>query len=239
VTSLRATDFELASCQASLFTPDEEISSSRLLKALLPVWGDVFDGEPTVLPAGAGFPKEVPRVLLVSKSGEWRCQVASSRLDMHWHRAAAGPAGEFFFRAAELLTVYVKLIGTRVGRVAAIVNRYAYHDQPASFLARHFCKPRWNVAPLNRPEQFELHAHKTYRMAAATTVNSWVRSKTGIVATDGGEQPAVIVQQDLNSLVGDAPNKSFAEGELRSFFEAVTMEFDQILELYYPGDEGQ
>ena len=72
-------DFHLASYQASLFTPDEEVSSVKLVKGLLSQWAERFDADPIIIPTTeGGIPREVPRVVLQSKSKDWRCEIASA-----------------------------------------------------------------------------------------------------------------------------------------------------------------
>ena len=79
-------DFRLASCQATLFTPDEEVSSVKLLKGLLPQWAQRFDADPVSVPAVEGIPREVPRVTFRSTSGAWQCNIASARIDLFWRK---------------------------------------------------------------------------------------------------------------------------------------------------------
>ncbi|MCI0342462.1 MAG: hypothetical protein L0216_15200 [Planctomycetales bacterium] len=122
-----------------------------------------------------------------------------------------------------------------VGRLATVVTRIAEHETPGLFLARHFCKSRWDAAPLNRPEGFELHAHKSYKLPSGLKINSWVRNRTvQIVAPDQSERAAVSVEQDLNTLAEEANSSAFDERGIRSFFELAIPEFDAILKLYYP-----
>ena len=45
---LTASDFELASCQATVFTPDGDLSVSKVMKELYPSLASLFDGEPTI-----------------------------------------------------------------------------------------------------------------------------------------------------------------------------------------------
>ena len=101
-------------------------------------------------------------------------------------------------------------------------------------LAKHFCKDRWYKAPLNRPENFELHAHKRFTLASDFAVNSWARSKTGKLSGDGEEKTVVLFEQDLNTLAEEAPKRDFGEVEIKKFFGAAATELDSILDLYYP-----
>ncbi|HSP17642.1 MAG TPA: hypothetical protein VLV78_23055 [Thermoanaerobaculia bacterium] len=234
----RVADFRIASCQATLFTPDAEVSTSNFLSRLLPRWLNRFDGEPAILPIPEGLPKDVPRVILQSRSTNWRCEIASARVNIFWRAAAEGNERlePIFAELTPLLIEYFEFIDSRVGRLAAVINRYVRHPAPARFLASHFCKERWMAAPFNRPESFELHAHKVFPLAGRFQTNSWVRNKTATVTMGAEERPAVLVEQDLNTLVEETATRAFSPDEIAGFFQAVARGFDETLTLYYPDD---
>ena len=142
--------------------------------------------------------------------------------------------GDFFGKAVDILLQYTAQLSPRIARFAALVTRFSPQEKPGLFLARHFCKDRWDKAPLNRPENFELHAHKRFTLASDFTVNSWARSKTGKLSGDGDEKVIVLFEQDLNTLNEDVPGRDFSEEEVKRFFGAVATELDSILALYYP-----
>ena len=238
---LTSTDFGLASCQATLFTPHAEVSSARLLSKLLPHWIHRFDGEPIVLPVPDGIPKQVPRVILQSKSEAWRCEIAAARIDLSWkpvvkkgHEVEFTHHRGFYGEVVSLLLDYAKTIDSPVGRLAAVINRYAAVAKPAPLLASHFCQHRWLESPLNRPMGFELHAYKSFLLAGRFHVNSWVRNKTGTSRMGDTEQPIVLVEQDFNTLAEDLNNRQFTADEIREFFEIVSKGLDETLALYYP-----
>jgi hypothetical protein len=232
-------DFVFAVCQATLFTPDEEVSSAKIISGLLPQWASRFDGEPVVLPFPGAVPREVPRVILQDKTEMWRCEISSARMNIFWRRTSAEgqipSSAEFFGEAGVRLTEYQNFQRARVGRVAAVVNRFVPQETPGVFLARHFCQDRWLTAPLNRPESFELHAHKKYDLAGFR-LNSWVRNKSGELLQPDGRppRPVLVVEQDLNTLPEDEPTRSFSGDEIRRFYEVVVPELDHILGLYFP-----
>jgi hypothetical protein len=235
-----ARDFVLAQCQATLFTPDSELSTVRLFSRLLPRWVERFDGEPIVLPLPDAIPKDVPRAVFQSRSGEWRCEFASGRVNLFWRQPPRSSTSQTIDHVytvfMPLLAEYVTFLDSRVGRFAAVVNRYIEHGEPAKYLATHFCRDRWLSAPFNRPESFELHAHKTFTLSGRFKVNSWVRNKTGKLTTDGAERAIVIVEQDLNTLAEEQESQAFSVDDLGRFFEASRAAFDEILNLYYPSD---
>ena len=237
--ALTAASFQHSSCQATVFTPDGDLSVNKVMKDLYPSLAVLFDGEPTVLPPiPEGAPPEIPRIILQSCSDEWRCELSPARANVFWRRAKSTTTGlcisDFFQQASDLLVRYSREVNARVGRLAGLVTRFAEHQTPALFLARHFCQERWDRAPLNRPENFELHAHKRFPLAGEFQVNSWARSKTGMLKAEDVQKPVVLFEQDLNTLADEAPAKDFSEAEVKKFFGAAATELDSILRLYYP-----
>ena len=80
---LTASSFELASCQATIFTPDGDLAVSKVMKDLYPSLATLFDGEPTILPpVPEGAPLEIPRIILESTSHEWRCELSPARVNV-------------------------------------------------------------------------------------------------------------------------------------------------------------
>ena len=86
--------------------------------------------------------------------------------------------------------------------------------------------------PLNRPENFELHAHKRYALYGEEVVNSWVRNKSAYKASD--EKPVILVEQDLNTLGEQVLAREYTDEEMGLFFDAASSELDHILSIYYP-----
>lgn len=236
---ITASDFQLVSCQATLFTPDGDISVNKIIKELFPSFSNRFDGEPTVLPpVPEGAPLEIPRVIFESKSREWRCEFSPVRVNFFWRRTSTTDTSidlvEFFHQAVDALVQYIEQLSPRVSRLAAVVTRFSPHKDPGLYLARHFCKEQWNEEPLNRPESFELHAHKRYKFPGGLEVNSWARCKTGKVSGNGNGKPIVLFEQDLNTLAVESKKIYFGEEKIRQFFSVVPSELDHILGLYYP-----
>ena len=229
----------LASCQATAFTPAGDLSVTKALSEFCPRFASLFDGEPIVLPPiSEGAPPEVPRIILESRNHEWRCELLPERANVFWRKTQAASEdiglSEFFEKAVDVLLHYAELVGARVGRLSAVATRFAKHETPGLFLARHFCKERWDRAPLNRPENFELHAHKRFALSGNFQVNSWARSKTGKLATEADQTTIVVFEQDINTLSEESSTKSFTAQETKGFFQAARTELDTILHLYYP-----
>ena len=52
---------EIASIQSTIFTPGFSFNSSLVLRRLLEIEPDLFDGAPTVLPSPEDAPREIPQ----------------------------------------------------------------------------------------------------------------------------------------------------------------------------------
>jgi hypothetical protein len=237
LTTLDTSDFTINSCLATIYTPEGGISPSRFIQDLYPKWSTRFNADPAILPMEIDVPREVPRIILSNSDSTWRCEISLARVNILC-RHLAGPSQdarpEFYKSIVQLLKEYLDFSKTRVGRLAGVLTRFAYHDTPGLFLARHFCKERWHEAPLNRPEGFELHAHKKYKLSNEFEVNSWVRNKTGTLEVGDQKKAIVLVEQDINTLAEEATTRSFTTEEVLKFFNLVSGEYDKILQLYYP-----
>ncbi len=235
-----AESFVIASYQATLFTPDEEVAPVKLMSGLLPSWLEHFDADPTVLPFPPGMPvpREVPKIILGSKSKEWRCEIASARINIFWRRnkrdSQNPAASDFFNSAVGLLNEYCAFLKPRVGRLAAVVTRYFVQDSPGIFLAERFCQERWLSGAFKDVQSFEIHAHRQYSLAERFLVNSWTRSKSGNISYEQESLPIILVEQDFNTLADEATRIAFTPDDILAFFAAAPLEFDHLLGLHYP-----
>ena len=235
---LVASDFSLAACQAVVFTPDQDVPLAKASRELVTAWSDTFDEPPTMLPQVEGMPADLPRLILQGGGKQWRFEVAPRRAAVHWQLAVPSAQAsispkDFFSKGQVLLKDYQSRFEPRIGRLAAVMTRMAPHTSPGLFLASHFCKDRWLSTPLNRPESFELHAHKRFSMGSFV-VNSWVRVKTALLVEALEKKTLVIVEQDINTMAEEEGVRSFQLSEVERFFSAVAKESDDILNLYFP-----
>jgi hypothetical protein len=234
-TRLTAADFKSILWQAAVFTPDEEVSPGKLIGPILAELSRKFDGEPVVLPPVDAMPRDIPRIILQSKRGDWRLEIASARTSLTWQRPLLqdDPAPDFASESKSVLLFCASLMRARVGRVGMVQSRIAPHETPGIFLARHFCQERWWAKPLNRPASFELHAHKAFDLPGSTIVNSWVRAKSA--SSPSG--PVVLVEQDINTLLESIADRAMSQEEIGEFLGATAREFDNILQVYFPQSE--
>lgn len=237
----KKSDFTIFSCQAVLFTPEEELSAQKLMKSILHKWVDLFNDEPVIVPTGKddiALPRDLPKIQLKNVDSAWRCNIAPARIDILWQKTKKDlkeiKIDEFFQKAFGYLEEYRYETKARIGRMAGVIKRYKKEKDPGKFLAKHFCKENYLVEPFNRPENFEIHAHKRYRIAKDFLVNSWVRNKSAKISFENEQFTVITVDQDINTLNEDINEKKFSKLKIKKFFDIIPDEFDAILNLYYP-----
>lgn len=232
MTAPLAADFQLGNVQAVLFTEPDGFSVNAVMRSFFLAVPE-FDGDPKTLgDETVSFPAEVPRVFLHARSGGWRCQIAPARIDVFWSRSDGGRTqlADVLAEASRLLRMYLQTTKRSCVRVAAVVTRYAPRENPGLTLARHFCQERWHEKPLNRPESFELHAHKSYDFKGFV-LNSWLRAKSGVMTERGSTTKVILVEQDLNTVARATP---VSDDDVSAFYLVSPTEFDDILGLYFP-----
>ena len=229
---LRLGDFFTGMRQASAWIEEYEPSVREVLRLALGPWSNLFSGEPTVLPADLELPVEVPRIVLASADRAWIAQIARRRINVRWERGANDVSSNEFSRVVlELLEPFLGLSrDVRTSRLAYVTSRFCPHDDPGHELSRYFCRDGMLARPLNRPKNFELHAHKVYQPGQLPRLNSWMRWKTGTLP--GSRQSAVVLEQDLNTLAEDMPTSNYGLADVHRFFERITDEADDIVQVY-------
>jgi hypothetical protein len=236
-------EFCLVQAQASIFTPNLQFRPGKVLAYFLGEQADLFSGQPIVLPTEAmpGF----PQVILTSEDGRYRLQASSARLDLIWARQDPEDKVElrsFLDQATGFFAGYLELTRGMAGRLACILTRTAPDNTPSMTLARHFCQERWLVGPLNRPSDFELHAHKRFLLGETFQINSWFRCKTAIIQygkpESGVRSDVILVEQDFNTLAEESETREYTGDEMVSFFRHSPAELDVVLRLYFPNEDG-
>ena len=239
--TINYSDFKTSILQATIFTPDQDFTTSKVMSTFYPKLSEIFDADPEVIPNLTGFPPEVPRVTLKNKLDSFKLEIAAVRINFFGRAKKEGSVhlDDFFEKAKDLFCQFQDTIECRIGRLAAVRTVYARHENPGFFLARHFCKEAWDEAPLNRPENFELHSHKVYPLSNTFKVNSWARSKSGHLIIEKSKSRIVLFEQDINTILEEDSKKSFSHEDIKKFFSEAMPEFQKILKLYFPSSTGE
>jgi hypothetical protein len=222
----------------SVFTPGLQFVPARILPAILNAGGANIDSEPLSLPLEGLLPIEVPRIILQGQAGAYRVQIGPSRLDIIWsaqQRGATLVLSSHLEWVSTIIEAYTNVTRATVGRLACGTKRVSPLRNSGVELARHFCKDRWLAGPLNRPEDFQLHAYKRFVMADAYTVNSWVKCLTTRL-TGEAQEHAILIDQDLNTPAENVETNEFTAEQIHQFFATCPRELDHIFNLYFPSE---
>jgi hypothetical protein len=239
-----ASDFRTIQIQASIFTPGLQFRSAKVLTHLLSEHGDKFDGDPSIAPSPIGLPKLPiqihfgPQFSLQSRDGMLKLMVRSERLDLVQERdegLSEDQLGDFLNWACKLVLGYLKFNDAKAGRLACVQNRICEDQNPSLTLAKHFCKDELIAGPLNRPGEFELHAHKRFRLGTMFDINSWMRFRTAVKQGQLDFPPtAILVEQDFNTLSEQMESREICAQDITGFFELAPREMRSVLEKYFP-----
>ncbi len=233
---IKTTHFNIASIQCSIFTPGFSFRPAAFLAYLLEHWSEKFDGTPVSIPVPENAPPEIPSIILTSNDNSLKMNVSRQRTNVFWNRTSSEVNPNvlsIIYEMNDILQNIVKDQKVSVSRLAFILNRFAPVEDSARMLAAHFCKEEWLTTILKQPENFELHVHDRYKLGTGQfNVNSWVRVKTGRLLVDA--KSAVLVQQDVNTIVEDPESQYFELEQIQTFFQEAVKLGDQVLALYFP-----
>lgn len=244
---LQASEFSTQSIVFHCFTSDVPFVTAAALSVIIGKFREAFDGEITTLPIPPNAAPEVPRIIVKAANDKSELQAGPERFSIIFRRLPNEPLGEV--DVDEALKASLKIFSTtrkalkfRVSRIAVIATRALPIANPAMELAQHFCKPEFlertadRKGALSRTENFELHAHKKFRSPKVNAdVNSWVRCKTGMLRSVDGAQPAVVVEQDMNTPQEAMPTAKFEDQQIRQILTRLLVEQDSVLSVYFPG----
>jgi len=227
---------ETSKLQTTVFTPNFTFSTSEMLKKLLNMEQNIFDGDPFTLPLPADAPKEIPRITLDSKDKKYKLEVAPIRINFFRNKIDENDKiipNDIITSAVSLLTQLLDSLGTQCDRIALVIDRNSIKDDAAKVIASHFCKDDFIKEPFDRPSEFEIHSLKQYPFLEKFEVNSWVRIRSAHMRHESGIiHPIINIQQDINTKA--EATKIYSKEDITIFYEKIYDEFDKILKLYMP-----
>ena len=229
---IQASDSQLERVQASAFTGRTELRPQSVLREALTGLSHVYDGETMSIPLPEDVPPGVVSVTLTSRDRAQQIEVSRNRVNVIWlpRLSPSPPLTDMLTTMASRLAMVIK--EEKIGRVGMIVARAKRVEDPGIELSRQFAQDRWLERPLNRPEGFELHAHKKFLLLPNLTVNSWMRVRTA--KSGPAEYDHVLVEQDINTLTEEQDERQFEATDLQEIATRTAEEFDSILGVYFP-----
>lgn len=246
---IRPQDFRLLSVQAAAFTPKtDDFKSARIIANLVPLTLTRYNGQiissapPKHIEIDVGGIRIAEKVTLTSEDDRWKVEVVLRRSDSYWNSQGADDGQEGLAKTCRLclepLQSYPIADDIQIGRLALIVRRWIPLDDPATALTAQFCKSelvdeKSGTAPFRHSHDFQLHNRKRYESGVkGVFINSWVRCRSDVRIHD---QPAITVEQDLNTLSEELESRAFHRNQIEEYFGWAVEEADRILDLYFPG----
>jgi hypothetical protein len=237
-------DFSLSRLRAGIFYDPMRVNASQFLASFLPEHADILDKAPQIFPGidellPGGVPPDLPLITLVGSTG-YRLQVSQVRTDVY--REQTNEADPFSTEVLRDLVSFLDKLAdftdVAVNRMTAICTRYVVLPDAATTLCRKFCHERWthNKAALNRPQHFELHAHKVFEIPGPFEVNSWIRHKAGALTGLRGDQEGILLEQDFNT-AAKTPPPTYSASQRAQFFDEASRQLDEVVQLYYPEEQ--
>lgn len=254
---VQVSQFRLHSVRPVIFTPseDQNFSASKLFSTVIPDFANRYDGDISSLPINQpikvpksgttefGIKIPAPTITLKSKDEQWKFESTPARTDSYWFAPEEGDEPslrDICSQCLQPLWNYPIGVGDiQIGRLALVVRRWIPVDDPPNTLANNFCKYELadegtSTAPFRHSVSFRLDNLKKYVSPVSDhVVNSWVRCHTGEV----NDLPAIMIEQDINTLNEVSESTAFTVEQIQHFFQWVPDEMDKILNLYFPDQQ--
>ncbi len=231
--------FRITRLQASIFTPDLNITSSlKFLNFIDESLGSVLDGNPSSLPIPQDAPADIPRIQASSADDKWKLNLSLARTDLFYvnpfiHEAEILEEKDFSKIVADFFSEFQEHFDLRVQRLAFVTDRASEINNPSRYIVDNFCKEelKQEGRPFDNVGQFEIHTLKKYQWLNYK-INSWVRIRsTGLKAET--IIPIVLFTNDLNTLSSDEDSdKQFDSPEIKKFFANIPKHLNEILTKY-------
>ncbi len=234
-------DFKTYKFLAVVFTPEFTISSSlKIANYVVDLLGKYVGEEPTILPIPREAPSELPRIVFSSSDKKWSLNISLERTTLFFNISPTSTkeeinADEFSSITSEFIVNYQKALDLRVQRTASVTERSTIRDDALTFILDRFCKKEQTTKgkPFFNAKRFEIHSLKKYEWESFN-LNSWVRMNFVPIKIEGGETPAIMIVNDLNTFsLDEAPEAKFSAERINTFFEKIPQHLNKILKLYF------
>lgn len=161
----------------------------------------MLDGEPAVLPVPADAPPEVPRILLSSKDGAYRCNVGIDHVELMYVERGKPASSVYQLRDAYLALLRNIAEGvrteicTKVTRIGCVMEMVSFPaEDTVQLLMTKFMQEKAFGSPL------ELQLHVLHKMVwDSLQVNRWLRLLSLRRQESGKEIPILAATIDMNT----------------------------------------
>lgn len=216
-------EFLVRSFQAALFGVIDIRDPLEVGHRVRSATGDLFDGEPLVLPLPSDAPLEIPRIVLKSKQERYSCNVSGVRLDLFYREKDpsqkwTGLRDEYLQHLSAISQTVVKTLRADITRLGSVAEfEVPISESPSLTMRKAYLK----VGIL--PGECQIQLGVLHRQSWETIeINRWVR----LTGKEGESALRVVV--DINTI----PEKKydFDVDGIESFYNRVSSFFIADLE---------
>jgi hypothetical protein len=199
-----AHSFQLQNVKAVLFTQrinlskPIEIAGSFMSNEGI---GNLYNGQPTILPIPQDAPSEIPRIILKNANESYACNISQDRIDFTFNRKdsygtlqdASDTFLNYLISHAEVINNNLRVTISRVGVVITLL--YPLKESSNKFVSEKFLKEHL----FDNSYEVQLGVLKREQLAGFET-NCWFRMITVRNKKDQSDDRALLIVYDVNTL---------------------------------------
>lgn len=228
-------DLRLFRYQISFFTPNVLYGNiQKAFRMLTERCEKTLNAKPAVIPLPDDAPKEFPRLILKSESGNKELALRLDRIDCVFNCSFENPISEIEVRrfkreVLQWVSPFVSEFKISVNRLGVVIQKgfeIKEGELPAEYVAKKYCQKKFHIQPFGNAKNFELHCLKNYNYLGLE-INSWVRLQT--LKLVSSNKLIIGVTNDMNHIPLD---RDLSEKEIKDFVNKANKEADTVLKHY-------
>lgn len=228
-------DLNLFRYQISFFTPNVVYGNiQKAFRRLTELCEKTLNAKPAVIPLPDDAPKEFPRLVLKTESGDKQLSLKLDRIDCVFSSKFENPISEIEVKrfkrdVFQWVLPFISEFKISVNRLGVVIQKgFEIKDEElsAEYVAKKYCQKKYHRQPFGNTRSFELHCLKNY-IFLGFEINSWVRIQT--LNLFPSNKLIIGVTNDLNHI---PLNRDLSEREIKDFVNKANKEADAILEHY-------
>ena len=220
-------DYKIRQIQFAAFPKNFSLSDKIKLAADLKVkTGNIFDGEPTILPLPIDAPLEIPRIILRSINGKYVCNISFQRIDLFLNLGNDGEAdiAASIFSAKEvankIVSYFVNDISVAIGRIGFVATFVGTADSEANLFMKEKLLTKSKLVSRDSLRTLSVVVNDT------DTVGNYEISRIVQIGSlqkpDHSESKSILIMCDSNTLVEKFQEYNLSADNVSSILESVS-----------------
>lgn len=226
-------NFQLQQLQAVLFTPGIDLSKPlNIAQGLISATGNLFDGQPIMLPIPPDAPPEIPRIIVKNARGTYTCNVSKNRIDFIFSakdtpltlKDGSDKFLNHLLTLADFLRNSFKMSINRVGTIGTLVLTLQESSNkfiPVKFLKEHLFGDTYEI-------QFGVLKKVPL---AGYEANCWFKMNTLRNTKDLADDRAMSITFDINTQ--QEATYDLNKDQIGLFFNSAIKYVEESLKIYF------